>query len=46
VVVLREGQVVEAGETRATFGAPQAAYTRGLMAAVPGRRRIATVGGC
>jgi peptide/nickel transport system permease protein len=46
VVVLREGKVVEAGETRATFGAPQAAYTRGLMAAVPGRRRIATVGGC
>jgi peptide/nickel transport system permease protein len=36
VVVLRDGQVVEAGETRATFATPAAAYTRALMAALPG----------
>ncbi len=46
VVVLREGQVVETAETRAAFGAPQAAYTRALMAAVPGRRPMPTAGGC
>ena len=41
VVVLRDGQVVEAGATRAIFVSPQAAHTRALMAAVPGRRLAA-----
>ena len=45
VVVLRDGQVVEAGGTQDIFGAPRAAYTRALMAAIPCRRRMATAGG-
>jgi peptide/nickel transport system permease protein len=45
VVVLREGRVVETGETRCTFATPKAAYTRALMAAVPGRRRIVAAEG-
>ena len=45
VVVLRDGQVVEAGETRAIFVSPQAAHTRALMTAVPRRRLAAPVAG-
>ncbi len=37
VVVLRRGEVVEAGETRAIFDAPANAHTRELLAAIPGR---------
>jgi ABC-type microcin C transport system duplicated ATPase subunit YejF len=36
-VVMRQGRVVEQGETRALFSAPQAAYTRALLDALPER---------
>ncbi len=35
VVVLRHGQVVESGPAEAVLATPRAAYTRGLLAAVP-----------
>jgi microcin C transport system ATP-binding protein len=34
VIVMKDGHVVEAGETLALFDAPQAEYTRTLLAAV------------
>ena len=34
VIVMKDGRVVEAGETQALFAAPQAEYTRTLLAAV------------
>lgn len=37
VVVMSGGRVVEAGPTRDVFSNPQAAYTRELLEAVPGR---------
>ena len=39
VVILREGRVIEHGPAAAVFTAPREAYTRELMAAIPGRRR-------
>jgi microcin C transport system ATP-binding protein len=33
IVVLKDGKVVEQGETDAVVGAPQQPYTRALMAA-------------
>ena len=36
--VMRDGQVVESGETEALLTAPSHAYTRSLFASVPGRR--------
>ena len=35
LVVLRAGRVVEAGPAARIFAAPQAAYTRELLAAIP-----------
>jgi peptide/nickel transport system ATP-binding protein len=35
MVVLQNGKVVEAGDSRAIFAAPQAAYTRTLLDAIP-----------
>ena len=37
IVVMRQGEIVEAGETAELFRAPQAEYTQELLAAVPGR---------
>ena len=41
VLVLRHGKVVEQGTTDQVFKDPQAAYTRELLAAVPGQKRSA-----
>jgi peptide/nickel transport system ATP-binding protein len=41
VLVLREGNVVEQGTVDQVFHQPQAAYTRELLAAVPGQRLTA-----
>ncbi|GAA4546167.1 ABC transporter ATP-binding protein [Pseudonocardia xishanensis] len=38
VTVLRRGRIVEEGAVAAVFGRPREDYTRGLIAAVPGRR--------
>ncbi|MFK7754831.1 MAG: ATP-binding cassette domain-containing protein [Sedimentitalea sp.] len=35
VLVLHQGEIVEAGETAALFAAPKAAYTRELLQAIP-----------
>ena len=37
VVVMRDGQVVEAGDTASVLSEPRHAYTRQLLAAMPGR---------
>ena len=37
IAVMRNGAVVEQGETAAVLGAPQHAYTQALLASVPGR---------
>ncbi|MGP9811015.1 ABC transporter ATP-binding protein [Rhodopseudomonas sp. NSM] len=41
IVVMRRGEIVEQGETRAVFTAPQHAYTRALLDAIPGRSLFA-----
>jgi peptide/nickel transport system ATP-binding protein len=41
VVVLNRGRVEEAGTAAEVFGSPQTDYTRELLAAVPGRARVA-----
>ena len=40
VVILKEGQVVDQGATEFVFAASRVPYTRALMAAVPGQRRL------
>ncbi|TGE02732.1 ABC transporter ATP-binding protein [Methylobacterium nonmethylotrophicum] len=40
IAVMKDGAVVEAGPTAEVFTAPQAAYTRALLDAVPGRAWI------
>ena len=39
VLVLKDGETVEYGDTRQVLGSPQAAYTRQLLSAVPRLRR-------
>ena len=41
VMVMRQGRVVEQGATREVFAAPSSDYTRALLAAIPGRGRLA-----
>ena len=40
VLVMKNGEAVEYGDTRQVLGSPQAAYTRQLLSAVPRLRRI------
>ncbi|WP_407179011.1 dipeptide ABC transporter ATP-binding protein [Bradyrhizobium sp. STM 3562] len=44
IVVMQRGAIVEQGETREVFRAPQHPYTRALLDAVPGRRLFAGPG--
>lgn len=38
IAVMHRGNIVESGPMREVFASPQHSYTRGLMAAVPGRK--------
>ncbi|MEM6466978.1 MAG: microcin ABC transporter ATP-binding protein, partial [Pseudomonadota bacterium] len=43
VMVMRHGEIVEAGPTEAVFAAPQHAYTADLIAATPALQTTASV---
>jgi peptide/nickel transport system ATP-binding protein len=45
IVVMQRGKIVEQGETQSVFRAPQHAYTRALLDAIPGRNMFAGPGG-
>jgi peptide/nickel transport system ATP-binding protein len=44
VAVMRQGQIIEAGDVRSIFANPQHAYTRQLMDSVPSLRKSGVLG--
>ena len=40
IVVMRAGQIIESGAAASVCGTPQETYTRELVAAIPGKRRM------
>jgi len=40
IVVMRAGQIIESGAAATVCGSPQETYTRELVAAIPGKRRM------
>ena len=42
IIVLYHGKIVETGTSETLFNAPQEAYTKSLLASIPGRNRLAS----